>query len=46
MNKKRIINFSDMNHGIVLYNDIPSQIGYDNIFKCSILKTYPIKSSF
>ena len=40
MNKKRIITFNDINHGIILYNDIPSQIGYDNIFNCSILKTH------
>ena len=40
MNKKRIITFNDIKHGIILYNDIPSSIGYDNIFKCTILKTY------
>ena len=40
MNKKRIVTFNDIKHGIVLYNDIPFSNQYENIFKCSILKTY------
>ena len=40
MNKKRTITFNNLNHGIVLYNDIPISNQYEYINKCSILKTF------
>ena len=40
MNKKRIVTFNDINHGIVLYNDRPISNQYNMISICSILKTH------
>ena len=40
INKKRIITYNDIKPGIILFNDIPKEQGYKEVFRCSILTSY------